>query len=130
MQQSGYVERPDYRVDVLRRRNRVTARLGDRVLATSESALLVDEQDHGLIVYFPEAEVNFEHLEAIDHTSRCPYKGDASYWKLIDGDEPIAWTYRDPYEQVSLIRDHVAFYQDKVTVEIGVANPAVVGYKR
>jgi uncharacterized protein (DUF427 family) len=130
MQPSGYVDRPDYRVDILRRRNLVTARAGDRVLARSAATLLVDEQDHGLVFYFPQSDVAFEHLEPIDRTSRCPYKGQASYWRLVDGDEPIAWTYREPYEQVSLIRDHIAFYQDQVSVEIGVATPAVVGYQR
>ncbi|MBV9488084.1 MAG: DUF427 domain-containing protein [Frankiaceae bacterium] len=128
MPPSGYVDRPDYRVDVLRRRNLVTARIGDRELARSESTLLVDEQDHGLVFYFPAADVRLDQLQPIDRTSRCPYKGEASYWQLIDGEQPIAWTYREPYEQVALIRDHIAFYQDRVTVEIGVATPAVVGY--
>jgi uncharacterized protein (DUF427 family) len=127
---SGYVERPDYRVDLLRRRNLVTVRSGDRVIARTTSPLLVDEQDHGVVVYVPEADVDFTHLEPIDHTTRCPYKGYASHWRLTDGDEPVAWTYRDPYPQVAQIAGHVAFYQDRLTVEIGVATPAVVGYKR
>jgi uncharacterized protein (DUF427 family) len=40
----------------------------------------------------------------------------------------VAWTYRDPYPEVARIRGFVAFYQDRVTVEIGVATPAVMGY--
>jgi uncharacterized protein (DUF427 family) len=130
MQSSGYAERPDYRVDILPRRNRVTVRHGDRVLAQTSAALLVDEQDHGLVFYVPEADVNYELLAATDDTSRCPYKGDAMYWRLADGVEPIAWAYPDPYPQVSRLRGYVAFYQDRVTVEVGVATPAVVGYRR
>ena len=129
-EQSGYADRPDYRVDVLRRRNVVTVRSGDRVIACTSSPLLIDEQDHGIVVYVPEADVDFTLLAEIDHTTRCPYKGYASHWRLADGEEPVAWTYRDPYPQVAQIAGHVAFYQDRVSVEIGVANPAVVGYQR
>ena len=127
---SGYVERPDYRVDLLRRRNLVTVRLGDRVIARTTSPLLVDEQDHGIVVYVPEADVDFTQLAESDHITRCPYKGFANHWRLVGGTEPVAWAYRDPYPQVAQIVGHVAFYQDRVTVEIGVATPAVVGYKK
>lgn len=130
MEQSGYVERPDYRVDLLRRRNRVTARLGERVLASSENTLLVDEQDHGLVFYFPDADVDFSQLTPTEDRSRCPYKGYASYWRPTDGDEPVAWAYNEPYPQVAAIAGHVAFYQDRVSVELGVATPAVVGYPK
>ncbi len=128
MEPSGYLERPDYRVDILPRRNLVTARYGDRVLARSASALIIDEQDHGIVFYFPSDDVDLSQLEPTDDSSRCPYKGDASYWRLSDGTEPLAWTYRDPYPEVARIAGHIAFYQDKVSVEVGVATPAVVGY--
>ena len=130
MEPSGYVERPDYRVDVLKRRNLVTVSAGDRQLARTEAALIVDEQDHGIVFYIPEADVDFTALTPIDHSSRCPYKGNASYWRLSDGDQPVAWTYRDPYPQVAQIVGHVAFFQNQVSVEVGVATPAVVGYSK
>ncbi|HVY09744.1 MAG TPA: DUF427 domain-containing protein [Mycobacteriales bacterium] len=129
-EESGYVERPDYRVDVLRRRNLVTVRAGDTVIARSESPLVVDEQDHGFVFYLPEADVDLTHLVEIDYVTRCPYKGYASHWRLADGSDPVAWTYRDPYPQVAQIAGHIAFYQDRVSVEVGVATPAVVGYQR
>jgi uncharacterized protein (DUF427 family) len=128
VQPSGYGERPDYRVDILPRRNQVTVRSSDRVLARTTSALLVDEQDHGLVFYVPQADVDLDQLVAIEHPTRCPYKGTASHWRLADGTEPVAWTYRDPYPQVARLKDHIAFYQDRVSVELGVATPAVVGY--
>jgi uncharacterized protein (DUF427 family) len=126
--ESAWTARPDYRVDILPRRNLITVRSGETVLARTTSALLVDEQDHGLVFYVPEADVNFEFLVPTDDRSRCPFKGDASYWRLSDGSRSVAWTYRDPYPEVSRIRGFIAFYQDRVTVEIGVATPAVIGY--
>jgi uncharacterized protein (DUF427 family) len=130
METSGWVDRPDYRVDLLRRRNLVTVHAGDRVLARSTQPLLVDEQDHGLVLYLPEQDVDLAYLVPTDDSTRCPYKGWASYWRLPDGTEPVAWTYRDPYPEVERIRGHVAFYQDRVSVQLGVATPAVVGYQR
>jgi uncharacterized protein (DUF427 family) len=124
---SGYVERPDYRVDVLPRRNRFEARAGDVVLASSERCLLVDEQDHGVVVYFPRPDVDLAALEPSDVVTRCPYKGDASHWQLPGGDRPVAWSYEQPYAEVARIAGYVAFYQDRVTVAIGVATPAVSG---
>ncbi len=127
MEPSGYVTRPDYRVDLLARRNRFIATAGDTVLATSERCLLVDEQDHGLVVYFPRDDVDLTTLVPTDSSTRCPYKGQASYWRLADGEQDVAWSYEDPYPEVARITGFVAFHQDRVTVSVGVATPAVSG---
>jgi uncharacterized protein (DUF427 family) len=130
MEPSGYEQWPDYRVDLLRRRNRFTVTAGDVVLASSERCLLVDEQDHGLVIYFPREDVHLDHLEPTDRGSRCPFKGNASYWRLAGGgteEREVAWTYDDPYPQVAQIAGYVAFFQDLVTVAVGVATPAVSG---
>ena len=124
---SGYVTRPDYRVDVLARRNRFEVHAGDALLASSERCLVVDEQDHGLVVYFPRTDVHLDQLEPIELVTRCPFKGLASHWGLRGGDEPVAWSYEDPYPQVGVIAGYVAFYQQRVTLTIGVATPAVSG---
>jgi uncharacterized protein (DUF427 family) len=120
---SGYAERFDYRVDILRRRNRVTASLNGVVLAESERTLLIDEQNHGLVFYFPRSDVKLDLLAAApDHSSHCPYKGDASYWRRAGGDgEPIAWTYETPFPEVAQIAGYIAFYQNRVTVALGIA---------
>ena len=119
----GYADRFDYRVDILRRRNPVTATASDgTLLAKTERALLVDEQNHGLVFYFPLGDVDLAKLEKIDRVSHCPYKGVSSYWAPGgDRDWPVAWAYETPYPEVAQIADHIAFYQDRVTVSIGVA---------
>lgn len=125
----GYSVYFDYRVDILPRRNRVTATLDGKELARTEHALLVDEQDHGLVFYFPEADVNLDLLRPVEgHHTRCPWKGEASYWSMVDDYEPIAWAYEDPLPQVARIKDHIAFYQNIVTVALGVA-PYLPGWK-
>ena len=128
MEQSGYVERPDYRVDLLARRNRVTASIGNLVLADSERCLLVDEQDHGLVFYFPRDDVRLDLLSEVEQSSVCPFKGTATYRRLIhDGVEVLSWSYLTPHSQVAHLAGYVAFFQDVVDVRVGTAVPAVSG---
>lgn len=119
---SGYAARPDYRVDILARNNLVTARLDDVEVARSSACLLVDEQDHGLVFYFPRDAVDLERFERTDHHSVCPFKGTASYWRPIgDHTTGVAWSYEDPYPEVARIAGYIAFYQDRVQVSVGTA---------
>ncbi|BBX83531.1 DUF427 domain-containing protein [Mycolicibacterium aubagnense] len=125
----SFEDRPDYRVDIHRRRNTITAEHDGRLIAATTAALLVDEQDHGLVFYFPRSDVRTELRRDPDATSRCPFKGQATYWRFDgDGGEPVCWSYEDPAEQVARLRDHIAFYQDRVNVRVGQAHPAVLGY--
>jgi uncharacterized protein (DUF427 family) len=51
------------------------------------------------------------------HASHCPYKGDAAYYSLrVDGRtaENAVWTYEKPYPAMAPIKDHLAFYPDRV----------------
>ncbi|WP_158566705.1 DUF427 domain-containing protein [Actinomadura craniellae] len=117
---SMYHERPDYRVDLLARTNVITAWLGEVRLALSNACLIVDEQDHGLAVYFLADAVDFSRLEQIDQRTVCPFKGQAVYWRAAGGDGPgIAWSYPEPFPEVARLAGYVAFDQDEVRVVIG-----------
>ncbi|WP_024804349.1 DUF427 domain-containing protein [Nocardia sp. BMG51109] len=125
-QQSGYADWPDYRVDLRRVRNLIRVTHGDRVIAETTRGLLVDEQDHGIAFYVPESDVRFDLLVADpETTTRCPFKGNARYWRPADHPDLVAWMYPEPYPEVALLHGHVGFYQDRVRVEVGVADPAV-----
>ncbi|HET7480409.1 MAG TPA: DUF427 domain-containing protein [Rubrobacteraceae bacterium] len=70
--------------------------------------------------YFPPDSVNRDHLEESATRTTCPWKGEASYYSLrVDGEtvEDAAWYYPEPKEAAENIRDHVAFYADKVRIE-------------
>ncbi|WP_280434758.1 DUF427 domain-containing protein [Nocardia carnea] len=117
---SGYQHRPDYRVDLLARTNTMTATLDGRQLAVSDECLLVDEQDHGLVVYFPSQAVNSGLLEPVELHTVCPFKGEASYWTLPGSDRPwVAWSYPQPHPQVARLAGYIAFDQSAVQVTIG-----------
>ncbi len=128
MEPSAFAERPDYRVDILARRNRVTASIDGVVLAESQRCLLVDEQDHGLVFYFPRDDVHLDLFVPDSRTSRCPFKGTATYRRYVrDGGDVVAWSYEEPYPEVARLAGYVAFIQDTVEVRVGVADPAVSG---
>lgn len=123
---SAFKDRPDYRVDILARRNVVTASVGGRPLAQTSRSLLVDEQDHGLVFYFPRSDIHVELTLDPDTKSRCPFKGEATHWRFDDdGDSAICWSYETPFEEVIRLRGYVAFYQDSVDIRVGQAHPAV-----
>src|SRR3954447_13097206 len=117
-------ERFDSRVDILPRRNRVVARKDGLLLGETTRALVVDEQDHGLVLYFPRKDVRLEALQRTESITYCPFKGRASYWSLASGGDDVAWTYDEPYPEVTRLAGLIAFYQDRVDVSIGVATPA------
>ena len=117
---SMYHERPDYRVDLLARTNVMTAWLGDACLARSNACLTVDEQDHGLVVYFPPDAVDFSRLEPAGQLTVCPFKGQAVYWRAAGSGGPgIAWSYPEPFPEVARLAGYIAFDQDEVRVTIG-----------
>ncbi|HEY2338793.1 MAG TPA: DUF427 domain-containing protein, partial [Burkholderiales bacterium] len=48
------------------------------------------------------------------HSTHCPFKGDASYFSFKGGPENAVWSYEAPYDEVTAIKGHLAFYPDKV----------------
>ena len=104
---------------------RVTARRGAQQLATSDGAVVLEETGLEPVYYFPPGDVDRSLLQPSDHGSHCPLKGDASYWHFIAGDrmeENLAWCYRDPIPGCRDIAGYIAFYQDRVTIEITQEN--------
>ncbi|MCZ6831535.1 MAG: DUF427 domain-containing protein [Gammaproteobacteria bacterium] len=99
---------------------RVRACYGERVLADSENALLLEETRHNPVYYFPVADVRMDWLQSNEHSSHCPFKGQASYWNFhADGasDENLAWAYQNPIAEAAAIRGHIAFYPDRVSIQ-------------
>ncbi|MGI8575730.1 MAG: DUF427 domain-containing protein [Egibacteraceae bacterium] len=91
---------------------RVRVRLGSETVADSRHVKLLHETGLMPVYYFPRADVREELLEATDHTTHCPFKGDASYWTVRTGDavaENAVWGYPDPLEHAPPLQDHVAF---------------------
>jgi uncharacterized protein (DUF427 family) len=114
---------PDHPITIEANPARVVVSVAGRVIADSQNALTLCEAGHQPVQYIPLVDVDRSLIEETDHTSYCPFKGDASYYSVpIGGERSVnaIWTYRDPYAAVTEIKDHVAFYPDHVD-EITVA---------
>jgi uncharacterized protein (DUF427 family) len=97
--------------------NRVVVRIGDSVVADSRAAVTLQEADYAPVQYIPLADVDESMLERTEHTSYCPFKGDATYFSIPAGgerSENAVWEYQDPYPAVAEIKGRVAFYPDRV----------------
>jgi len=100
---------------------RVVVLLDGQVVADTTAALTLQEASYPAVQYVPLADVDPALLEATDHATYCPYKGDASYYSLVvDGQthDNAVWSYVAPYDAVSEIAGHVAFYPNVVDVRV------------
>jgi uncharacterized protein (DUF427 family) len=111
---------PDHPITVTPTAGRVVVTLAGQVIASSDSALTLQESTYPPAYYVPLADVDPAVLEATDHYSYCPYKGDCSYYSLVSPEkrENAVWTYRTPYPAVAEIKDHVAFYPNQVEIAV------------
>ena len=123
---------PDHPIVLDSAAGRVQASYAGHVIADSADVIILREADYPPVAYFPRSDVDMAFMARTDHSTHCPYKGQASYYSLnMDGrlSENAVWSYEDPYPAMAAIRDRLAFYPNLVevrSVEDG-ARPADVG---
>lgn len=96
---------------------RVRVVVAGEVVAESTRAKLLHETGLMPVYYVPEDDVRDEVLVATDHTTHCPFKGDASYWTIQVGDdvrENVVWSYPQPLEGAPQLAGLRAFQFDAV----------------
>ncbi|MDF2694886.1 MAG: hypothetical protein K0S65_3269 [Labilithrix sp.] len=90
-------------------------RVNGETVADTDRAIALHENGYPVVYYIPRTDVKMDRLVRTPHHTRCPFKGEASYFNLIpNGAENAVWTYEQPYDEVLAIKDHVAFYPNKV----------------
>jgi uncharacterized protein (DUF427 family) len=100
----------------------VVVRRGAAQIAKTISALTLSEASYPPVQYIPRVDVDMSQLERSAHTTYCPYKGKANYYSIPAFGETglnAVWTYEAPFEAVGSIAGHLAFYPDRVSVDIG-----------
>jgi uncharacterized protein (DUF427 family) len=108
---------PDHPITVTPSRERVRVLFNGQAVADTTRALVLQEASYKPVFYIPREDAQLALLEKTAHGTHCPYKGDASYYGLQTAAgvvSPAVWTYAAPHDAVAAIRDHVAFYPDKV----------------
>ena len=92
---------------------RVRVEHGGETIAESDNALRVLETSQPPAYYFPPEDVRSELLTPDDRRTFCEWKGQARYW-TVNGSPAAGWSYPQPDERYAALRDHVAFYPQKV----------------
>ena len=108
---------PDHPISIEHNPKRVVVRFSGRVVANSQRALALREAGSAKVLYIPRADVDMSLLSPTDHSTHCPYKGDASYFSVsVEGRDAAnaVWSYERPFAAVSAIKDHLAFYTQRV----------------
>jgi uncharacterized protein (DUF427 family) len=108
---------PDHPISVAPHAKRVRIKFNGVVVAETSRALAMDEGGYPLVFYIPRDDVDRSLLIRTEHSTYCPYKGDASYFSIRVGDrisENAIWSYDAPYDAVASIKEHLAFYPNRV----------------
>jgi uncharacterized protein (DUF427 family) len=114
---------PDQPITIAPAEKRVRVGFAGRTVADSNRALVLSEAGYKPVFYIPRADADMTLLMRSAHASHCPYKGDANYFTIsVEGRtaENAVWSYEQPFPAVAAIKDHLAFYPnrvDKIEVE-------------
>ena len=107
----------DHPIAVTPNPNRVVVTVGGKVVAETTDALTLREASYPAVQYIPRKDVDMTSLSRTETHTYCPYKGEASYFSIPAGGArsvDAIWTYEAPYDSVAAIKDHLAFYPDRV----------------
>ena len=113
----GYQYHPGYEVALVPVQGKVRVMFGGEAIVDTANAFVLLETRHAPVYYFAKSDVAAEVLSPTEHSSHCPFKGDAIYWSLKVGDqvaENAMWGYPNPVPEVPELGKLVAFYQDQV----------------
>ena len=111
----GYSKHPEHRVHVAPAGVRVT--FNGEVIADTRDAIKLEESGYSPVYYVPRQDVKMQYLARTEHRTYCPFKGHASYYMLSlrqRTEQNAAWSYEQPYDEMSVIRERFAFYPNKV----------------
>jgi uncharacterized protein (DUF427 family) len=111
----------DHPISIEANPSRLVVKVGGKIIADTNDALTLRETSYASVQYIPRRDVDMTALARSEHATYCPYKGEASYYSIPAGGDRsrnAVWTYENPFEAMSQIKDYVAFYPDRVD-EIG-----------
>jgi len=96
---------------------RVRVVVAGETIADSRRTMVLQESGHQPVYYFPPEDVREDVLEPSERHTRCPKKGEASYYTIRVGDRVLdsaAWCYPDPIDEAPPIKDLIAFYWNRM----------------
>jgi uncharacterized protein (DUF427 family) len=115
--QIGHARDPFHRIDVRQSSRHVKVSVDGQLVAESRRAKALFETGLPTRWYFPAEDVRTGLLAGSDTNTVCAYKGTASYWSVGDEDD-IVWTYREPLHDALEVKDHLAFFNERVDLVV------------
>jgi uncharacterized protein (DUF427 family) len=112
---------PYKRVDSMPSSRHVRVVVNGVTIAETRRPTLLFETGLPTRYYIPPEDVRMELLEPSRSTTRCPYKGIASYWSVKAGDQVfrnLVWSYQDPIPECPKIKGLLSFYNEKVDLYV------------
>jgi uncharacterized protein (DUF427 family) len=117
----GHARDPYHRVDVLDSSRHVKVSINGELVAETRRPKALFETGLPTRWYIPAEDVRSELLEDSHKQTVCAYKGFASYRSVrVDGEleEDVVWLYHEPRREVEPIRDLLAFFNERVDLEV------------
>ena len=112
---------PGHRVDVLNSSRHVKVMVDGEVVAETHRPRLLFETGLPVRYYIPRLDVRLDLLDPTETTTRCPYKGVASYWSVRAGGtvhKDLAWSYKSPIPECPKVENLIAFFNERVDLEV------------
>lgn len=113
---------PYHRCDVVRSDRHVVVRIDGQVFADSRRPTILFETALPPRFYLPPDDVDLSRLTFSNTVTECPYKGTTSRYHTavtpVQTVRDVAWVYDDPHAEVEGIAGLVAFYNEKVDLEV------------
>ena len=106
------IEGPAHRLYLDDYPRRIRAELGGETVIDTVDGKLLYESSLSPVLYVPQADVRADLIEPTDHTTHCPFKGDASYWTVRGNTvaENALWGYPEPIAEAAWLLGYVAAY--------------------
>ena len=112
----GFKKRPEHRIALKKAPMRVRVTYQGEVIADTREPLVMEEGTYAPVYYVPRKDARMDRLSRTSHSTHCPFKGDASYYSIVNGPENAVWSYEQPYDEMLAIKELLAFYPDKVEI--------------
>jgi uncharacterized protein (DUF427 family) len=95
---------------------RVRAVVAGRTVVDTTRGKLLYESNIPPRFYAPVEDFDADALTRTDHSTHCPFKGDASYWSVaVNGTahENAVWAYETPLAEAGWLGGYASLYHDK-----------------
>ena len=112
---------PYHRVDIRKSSRHVRIAIDGELVAETHRPTLLFETGLPTRYYVPREDVRSDLLEHTDRHTGCPYKGQASYYSVRTPKRvvrDVVWYYPEPLPEAATIRNLLAFYNERVGLEV------------